>query len=387
MADASGVTLAELEDDPHRIWHQLRAKAPVVWVDAVNGWVIVEREAAVNAMRDAATFTVDDPRFSTGQIVGPSMLSTDGAAHDRHRGPFVTAFTATALTDIIDWCNSEATRLVASIAARGEAELRSHLAAPLAVSTIVRTLDLSDVDDDEVLSWYRTIVAEVEAVNYGGLDKGKALAANDALIAAALRTINDNPAGFLTSATRDLTTTEVASNVAVIMFGAIETSEGATANALWHLLNHPDQLSLVLNDPTLIPAAVEESLRLEPAASAIDRYATTDTKLAGVSIRKGDFVQVSLAAANRDPSVFVEPDEYRIGRPNPRLSTTFAYGPHACLGIHLARAETIAAVSAALRDLPNLRLDRDQSRGPRGVVFRKAAAVTATWGMPTGEAG
>jgi cytochrome P450 len=382
MTDAAGVTLAELEDDPHRIWHQLRAKGPVVWVDAVNGWVIVERQAAVNAMRDAATFTVDDPRFSTGQIVGPSMLSTDGPAHGRHRGPFVTAFTATALTDAIDWCNSEATRLVASIAAQREAELRTHIAAPLAVSTIVRTLGLSDVDDDEVLSWYRTIVAEVEAINYGGLDKDKSLAANDALVAAARRTINDNPAGFLAGAAKDLTAIEVASNVAVIMFGAIETSEGATANALWHLLTHPEQLALVLNDPTLIPAAVEESLRLEPAASAVDRYATADTDFAGVSIRKGDFVQVSLAAANRDPSVFVEPDEYRVERPNTRLSTTFAYGPHACLGIHLARAETIAAVSAALRDLPGLRLDRGQSQGPQGLVFRKAAAVTATWDTP-----
>ena len=382
MTDAAGVTLVELEDDPHRIWHQLRAEGPVVWVDALNGWVIVERQAAVKAMRDAATFTVDDPRFSTGQVVGPSMLSTDGPAHDRHRGPFVTAFTATALSDAIDWCNSEATRLVASIAAQREAELRTHIAAPLAVSTIVRTLGLSDVDDDEVLSWYRTIVAEVEAINYGGLDKDKSLAANDALVAAARRTINDNPAGFLAGANKDLTAAEVASNVAVIMFGAIETSEGATANTLWHLLTHPDQLALVLNDPTLIASAVEESLRLEPAASAVDRYATTDTEFAGVLIRKGDFVQVSLAAANRDPSVFAEPDEYRVERPNTRLSTTFAYGPHACLGIHLARAETIAAVRAALRGLPGLRLDRDQSQGPQGLVFRKAAAVTATWDTP-----
>ncbi|MGY9075510.1 MAG: cytochrome P450, partial [Acidimicrobiales bacterium] len=154
------------------------------------------------------------------------------------------------------------------------------------------------------------------------------------------------------------------------------------ANTLWHLLTHPDQLALVLNDPTLIASAVEESLRLEPAASAVDRYATTDTEFAGVLIRKGDFVQVSLAAANRDPSVFAEPDEYRVERPNTRLSTTFAYGPHACLGIHLARAETIAAVRAALRGLPGLRLDRDQSQGPQGLVFRKAAAVTATWDTP-----
>ena len=377
------VTLDDLADDPHGIWHRLRAEAPVVWVDAVNGWVVVERDAAVTAMRDAVTFTVDDPRFSTGQVVGPSMLSTDGETHDRHRTPFVNAFTASALSDTIAWCTTEAERLVESIADFGAAELRSTVAAPLAVSTIVRTLGLSGVDEDEVLAWYRTIVAEVEAIIYGGLDKVASLAANDALRAAVRRTIDDHPAGFLAGAASNLTPTEVASNVAVIMFGAIETSEGATANALWHLLTNRDQLALVLDDPTLIPAAVEESLRLEPAASAVDRYATRDTELAGVTIREGDFVQVSLAAANRDPAVFDEPDGYRVNRHNTRLSTTFAYGPHACLGIHLARAETIAAVSSVLQGLPNLRVDLDHSHAPRGLVFRKAVTVQTSWDPPT----
>ncbi len=373
------ITLDQLSLDPHQIWHRLRAEGPVVWVDAVNGWVIVDRATAVAAMRDDVTFTVDDPRFSTGQVVGPSMLSTDGAAHDHHRAPFADAFTTSALEDTITWCGEAASRLVASIADDGEAELRTAIGAPLAVSTIVRTLGLSGVDDAEVLGWYRAIVAEVEAIIYGGLDKEKSLAANEALVAAVRRTIEANPAGFLAGAAEHLTTTEVASNVAVIMFGAIETSEAATANALWHLLTHTDQLAMVLENPTLTPAAVEESLRLEPAASAVDRYATTDTELAGVAIAKGDFVQVSLAAANRDLSAFAEPDAYRIDRPNNRLSTTFAYGPHACLGIHLARAETIAAVTAVLRDLVDLRLDHGRSKGPQGLVFRKAAAVTATW--------
>jgi len=379
MGVADDISLAGLAEDPHASWHALRAEGPVVWVEAVNGWVVVDRAAAVACMRDAETFTVDDPRFSTGQVVGPSMLSTDGETHDRFRAPFVNAFTASSLAAPIEWCEREATRLVASIANDGAAEFRSTIAAPLAVSTILCTLGLSGVEDAEVLGWYRTIVAEVEAIIYGGLDKDKSLAANAELQAAVRRTIDDNPTGFLAAAARDLTSTEVASNVAVIMFGAIETSEGATANALWHLLTHPNQLALVLDDPTLIPAAVEESLRLEPAASAVDRYTTVDTELAGVTIPRGDFVQVSLAAANRDPSVFHDPDAYLVQRPDTRLSTTFAYGPHACLGIHLARAETIAAVTAVLRDLTGLRLDADRSIGPRGLVFRKAGAVAVGW--------
>ena len=128
----------------------------------------------------------------------------------------------------------------------------------------------------------------------------------------------------------------------------------------------------------MLPNALEESLRLEPAAAVVDRYATCDVTLAGAEIRRGDLVIVSLAGANRDPDVFPEPNRYDVRRPNARRHLAFASGPHICLGMHLTRLEALATVTALLTRLPDLRLIPG-SPPPRGLVFRKPAALTVEW--------
>jgi cytochrome P450 len=110
----------------------------------------------------------------------------------------------------------------------------------------------------------------------------------------------------------------VVSNAAVLMFGGIETTEGMIANAVLHLLGHPDQLALATGDRQLIPNAVEESLRLEPAAAVVDRYATRDVELAGAAIRRGELVTVSIAAAKPRPGGVPRPRPIRR-RPGHRL--------------------------------------------------------------------
>jgi cytochrome P450 len=171
------------------------------------------------------------------------------------------------------------------------------------------------------------------------------------------------------------------SNAGVLLFGGIETTEGMIANALVHLLSHPDQLALVGAEPALLANALEESLRLEPAAAAVDRYATAETELAGTRIARGDLVRVSISAANRDPAVFADPDRFDVRRPNARRHIAFAHGPHVCLGMHLARLEALVALERLFARLPGLQLDGPPPR-PRGLIFRKPPAVPARWRMP-----
>jgi len=147
-----------------------------------------------------------------------------------------------------------------------------------------------------------------------------------------------------------------------------------------HLLGDPGQRDLARADPALLAAAVEESLRLEPAAAVVDRYATSDVSIGGARIRKGDPVTVSLTGANRDPSVFAEPDRYHIRRPNSGRHLAFARGPHFCLGAHLARMETTEAVAALLDLLPGLRLDPGQPSVSQGLIFRKPPTLHVLWG-------
>jgi cytochrome P450 len=177
----------------------------------------------------------------------------------------------------------------------------------------------------------------------------------------------------------DLTEDEFVSNAAVLLFGGIETTEGMIANAILHLLERPDQLALVRSEPDLVGAAIEESLRLEPAAAVVDRYATRDVRLARASIAQGDLVRVSIAGANRDPAVFADPDRFDLERSGPRGHLAFAQGPHVCLGIHLARLEARVAIATLLERLPDLRLDPDRPSPVRGIVFRKPPALNAVW--------
>jgi cytochrome P450 len=195
---------------------------------------------------------------------------------------------------------------------------------------------------------------------------------------ATAETTADNGDSGAGAAAPALTTAEVISNAAVIMFGGIETTEGMISNVILHLLQHPGQLALVREDPGLVPGAVEESLRLEPAAAVVDRYATRDVTLGGARIRAGDLVTVSLAGAGRDPAMYPDPDTFDVRRPNARTNLAFAHGPHFCLGAHLARLEAQAAVRAVL-SLPDLRLDPAHPAAPRGLVFRKPPSLRVRW--------
>jgi cytochrome P450 len=132
-------------------------------------------------------------------------------------------------------------------------------------------------------------------------------------------------------------------------------------------------------DRRLVDAAIEESLRLEPAVARVDRYATQDVVLAGCSIGRGDFVVVSLSGANRDPAVYARADEFDVWREAAPGHLAFVQGPHACIGAQLARLEARAALNALLDAMPGLRLDADHDTAVDGVVFRKARVLRARW--------
>jgi hypothetical protein len=107
-----------------------------------------------------------------------------------------------------------------------------------------------------------------------------------------------------------------------------------------------------------------------------------DVRLGDAQVRRGDLVRVSLAAANRDPAFFPDPDRFDVRRANARQNLGFALGPHFCIGAQLARLETQAALTALLDQLPGLRLDPGREAAPRGLVFRKPAAVHVLWQTP-----
>jgi cytochrome P450 len=380
----AAATLEELERDPHPLLARLREREPVSWLPALEGWLVTRRDLALEAMRDAETFTVDDPRFSTGRVVGPSMLTLDGAEHARHRDPFARPFRLDAVrkrfTALVE---SETERLIDALEPAGSGELRRGFAGPLAASAVTFALGLDDTDTGAVLGWYDGIVGAVTEVTAGKPVTPAGKEAFAALRSSVEPALDRDPSSSLVAAAASeasgLSRDEVVSNVAVLMFGGIETTEGMIANAILHLLGHPEQRSLVEEDRGLLPNAIEESLRLEPAAAVIDRYATRDVSLGGASIRSDELVTLSIAGANRDPQVFPQPDRFDVGRHNARLQIAFAHGPHVCIGMHLARLEAHTAVGRLLDRLPGMRLDPARPSAPRGLVFRKPPTLHVSW--------
>jgi cytochrome P450 len=380
----AAASLEELERDPHPLLARLREREPVSWLPTLGAWLVTRRDLALQAMRDSQTFTVDDPRFSTGQVVGPSMLTLDGAEHDRHRAPFARPFRLDPVrgrfTALVE---AETERLIDAIEPDGRAELRHSLAGPLAATVVADALGLEDADTTKILGWYETIVAAVTGVAAGEPVTPAGREAFAALRSSVEPALDHDPRSSLVAAAGeagDLTRAEVVSNVAVLMFGGIETTDGMISNGILHLLAHPEQRALVDGDRGLVPNAVEESLRLEPAAAVIDRYATGDVRIGDASIRRGELVTISLAGANRDPDFFPDPDRFDVRRENARHQIAFAHGPHVCLGMHLARLEAHTAIGRLLDRLPRLRLDPAHPTAPRGLVFRKPPALHVVWG-------
>ena len=375
------VSLDQLTNNPYGVLGELCENEPVSWLPALNLWMVTNRDLAIEAMRDDIRFTVDDPRFTTGAVLGISMLTTEGEEHQHHRGLFAPSFRPGVLReDFDDYLKLEVETLLGKCDPHGT-ELRTDLAGPLAVNTITKFLGLEGVGSLQVLGWYRHIVdaitdlttdGKVDPVDQQAVDQSKArvqAAIDNDHASAVLRSIKESGA---------LPPETLAGAALVIMFGAIETVEGMITNVLWHLLSN-DMWGRVGDDRSLLPNAIEESLRLEPAASLVDRYATTTTSLGDALIETREKLSINLLAANRDPKHFENPHQFDIERSNAKQHVTFVQGPHGCIGNHLSRMETIAAVEGLLDVAPTIEFDADRSTPPTGLIFRKPERLWVSW--------
>jgi cytochrome P450 len=369
----------------------------VCWVPVLDGWLVTRRDLVIRVLADPVGFTVDHPGFSTARVIGPSMLSLDGPAHRRHRRAFSGGFRGDRVREaqrgLVDRLAAE---LLTAVVPRGRVEVRTELAGPLATGVMAAVLGL-DVPPQRLGAWYRAIAGSVSRIS-GGEPPTRAGEAAVAELGRAVVSVLERDAGPGRRGARrgtatagvlaraaghpaGLTPRELMSNAAVVLFGGIETTEAISATAVAHLLGHPGWVDRARESPRVVEAAVEESLRLEPAATRVDRYTTADVELGGRRIPAGELVIASLAAANRDPQVWPDPDRYRPGRPSAREHLAFAAGPHACLAPDLARWQAQALIHGLLAQ-SGLRLDGDGCDPPRGLVFRKPDRVALSWDPP-----
>jgi cytochrome P450 len=177
-----------------------------------------------------------------------------------------------------------------------------------------------------------------------------------------------------------LTDEEIIAFLRLLLPAGAETTYRSSSNLMFGLLTRPEQLAELRADRSLMDTSIEEGLRWEPPLTGIGRTASRDVVVEGVRIPAGSAINVCLGGANRDPARWDRPDEFDLHR-EPKQHLAFAFGPHMCLGMHLARMETTVAMNGVLDRLPDVRLD-PAAPAPEitGLTFRAPAALPVVFG-------
>jgi cytochrome P450 len=303
-------------------------------------------------------------------LLAPTMLTTDPPDHERLRGPVARAFTPRSVHKLEGRMHDVARTLVAPLAGGEPFDVVADLAERLPVLVIAEMLGVGTADLDDFVEWSHGLLGALDL--FGPPERREYAAAcskrlhdffADEVRTRQHRATDDDLIGRLVAANTDgqMSHEEMLSACVLLLLGGNETTTKLIINGVLALCRNPDQLARLAADPTLVPTAVDESLRYDTPVQGDGRVATRDVELAGVDVPKGALVITLLGAANRDPAVFDEPERYDVGRtPNPVLS--FGRGVHHCLGANLARLEARAALGELVRAVPSFGLaDPDEA--------------------------
>ncbi|HWC36316.1 MAG TPA: cytochrome P450 [Mycobacteriales bacterium] len=346
---------------------------------APTGFTALSHAAVSEVLSDSERFSTSLYADIMGVVMGRTMLQMDGAEHRAHRLLATPAFRQKMLdhwrTELVEVVCDE---LISSFEGRGHAELVKEFTFAFPVQVIARMIGLPRSDYrrfqrlsiellNVVYDWDTGTKAAVQLREYFTpiLDDRRANPQDDLMSALAGAEIDG----------QRLTDEEIFSFLLLILPAGVETTYRSSGNLLVALLTHPHYLDEVRGDEAALRTAIEEGLRWEPPITALVRICVVDTEVAGVAIKAGDGVNVSIASANRDPAKFDNPDEFNPHREG--LShLTFGHGPHMCLGMHLARMESAVALGMLFDRIPNLALDPSYD-APKiaGVAFRSPAAI------------
>ncbi|MEU9776473.1 cytochrome P450 [Streptomyces sp. NPDC047968] len=363
----------DLADDlitrPYDVYRDLRTTSPVHRITGTDGqpaWLVTRYNDVRAALADPR-LSLDKRHAREGNYRGlalppaldANLLNMDPPDHTRLRRLVGRAFTPRRVEQLRAPIRATADRLLDALGPRGTTDLIAAYAAPLPITVICELLGIPEGRRRDFRSWTDALVAPDPSQPSAAKE---AIAAMLGFLAELLAHKRRSPADDLLSdliAVRDaeddrLTEDELMSLAFLILFAGYENSVQLIGNAVLALLENPDQMALLRQDPSRIPDAVEEFARFQgPALLAIRRFATQALELGGAVIPAGDTVLLSLASANRDPDRFPDPDRLDTSR-DATGHLALGHGIHYCLGAPLARAETEIALTALLDRFDNL---------------------------------
>ncbi len=383
-ADLSQVRVLDREHwqdgPPHELFKQLRAHCPVHYTEKITdfpteaGFWSVTRPADVHAVsRDWETYSSElGGVTAVSEAVFPIELSRamfigmDPPKHDRLKALFQRGFTPKRIAEHEDEIRAITTRVLDRLEGRQECDLVSDVAQPVVARVIGSFMGIPEEDD---ATWARLMnrmlgaesdelpPEEVPAAIRADVEE--LFARCGELIAERRERPTDDLTSVLVHAEVDgqrLEEHEIVMGFFLLVAAGNDSTKATYCSAMRALIEHPDQRQLLLDDPSLIPSAVEEALRMFPAFAHFRRTATRDAELGGRHIRKGDKVVMWYVSSNRDEELFEDPDRFDVTRSPNEHQAFGAGGRHFCLGTALARLELKVLLEETLKRYPAIEL-------------------------------
>ena len=373
-------------DDPYPTYAALRQHSPVHAL-APGSWLLT-RHADVLAAYRSPQLSSDKqrefgPRLGLGSPIfehhTTSLVFSDPPLHTRVRRLLMGALNQRAIVRMEGDVQALVDGLLDRLADEPAPDLIEHFAAQIPVEVIGNLLDVPHAERAPLRDWSLAILSALEPAPDAALLARANAAVTDftgylrTLVAERTRRPGDPEADVLTrliqgDGSGTLSEPELLHNCIFLLNAGHETTTNLIGNGLHALLRHRDQLDRLVNQPALLPTAVEELLRFESPLQLNNRLTTAALVFSGQELPAGSFITLCIGAANRDDAVFAQPDRLDVGRkPNNHLA--FGQGAHACSGMNVARLEARVALGALLRRYPRLQAAGDAVRDRR-VRFR-----------------
>ena len=365
--------------DPYPTYARLRSSAPVHRATMPDGrgvWLITRYEDVLAVLKDErfvknwrSALTPEQraeipPIPEVMKPLSQNMLDTDPPDHERLRALVSKAFTPRLIERMRPRVQAIADGLLDAVQDRGGMDLIDDYAFPLPITVIAELLGVPAEDRNNFREWSDAAVSGNASQEYLEEILIPHMQAFTDYLRALFEEKHANPRDDLVSALVQaeeagdkLSEDELLGMVFLLLVAGHETTVNLIGNGVLALLQHPDQLRKLKDDPSLIKPAVEELLRYDgPVETSTERFAREDVDMGRTVIPRGEMVLVVLAAADHDPERFSDPDDLDITRTDNR-HLAFGKGIHHCLGAPLARMEGQIAISTLLRRMPNLRLN------------------------------
>jgi len=389
------LTEPDVMASPYGLYRELREADPVHWDPFLHSWIVTRYADIVTVLTRLSADRTLTPERLEGmgltamkpiiEVMSRQMLFRDPPAHTRLRTLCAAAFTPARVAVLRGHIQDIADTLIDAFIGKGSADIVADLAAPMPAIVTAEMLGVP-VSDYEKLKQWSLDFAEILGNFQHYPDRVARVAASvrdmTEYFRAAVHEQRIHPheglVGSLVQAEVDgakLTEEEIIANSILTMIGGQETSTNLISSGLLTLLRHPEQMRILLDDPSLIPSAVEELLRYESPIQHTARVAQEDFSLGGKLIRRGQSVVAVLAAGNRDPERFPNPDLLDVKR-NDKGHLAFGWAAHFCFGAPLARIEGQIAFGTILRRLKNLELASED------FVWRENFGLRGLSGLP-----